>query len=184
MTREEFKGLVRRTQRSERISGYIIFLFPFATAVFFLGQTIVDYFKDSQSTIYIQIAAVIVILFGIIALLGIRMINRKFKTFILIRFDTTKVTADELTNAIMERLNYQRAKSESALLTLKPNGWQTSHQIYIGSDGREMFADLRLTDNDGFFNWATGKLKKRFVNEIVLIGKEKQCEIIVEMEAQ
>jgi len=177
MTPQEFKSLVHRNQRGERFFGYVIFLLPLAGAVFFLGDMIVEYINEPQSLGMIKFALVVVALFAGFAWWGHRKISRKFKTFILVRFDATKLTAREILSIIIQKLNYVERKNDSGLITLCSDGWQTSHEVYVGSNESELFADLRLEENYGFFSWTTKKLKKRLVNEIISIGKEKQCEI-------
>jgi hypothetical protein len=184
MTRQEFKSLVHRNQRGERFFGYAMFLFPLGGAMGFLGNMVVDYVNNSQSLLMIKFALVVLLLCAGFAWWGIRKINKKFRTFILISFDATQLTAQELVNGIVETLNYRETKNESGLLTLHSDGWQTGHEIYAGSNAGELFADLRLNENYGFFSWTTKKLKERLVNEVISIGKEKQCEIMVTMEAE
>lgn len=187
MTRQEFKALVHRNQRWERFSGYFLFLFPPAFALWFLGDVLIDFVKDPSSS---AVKFVLVVALGLALLCagfawwGLRKINRKFKTFILFRVDSRQMTAQELVNVLAEKLNYRKVKDDSGLLTLHADGWQTAHEIYTGSDGDELFADLRLDENYGFFSWTTKKLKKRLINEVLSIGKERQCEIVVETEAE
>jgi hypothetical protein len=184
MTRQEFKSLVYRKQREERFFGYVLFLFPLGIAVWFLGDRVVNYVINPQSSFMIEFEVVLVLLCAGFAWLGIRKMNTKFKTFILIRFDATQLTTQELVDEIAEKLNYRKKTSEAGLLTLHSEGWQTAHEIYLGSHAGELFADLRLNENYGFFSWTTKKLKKRLANEVISIGKEKQCEIVVDMEAE
>ena len=187
MTRQEFKSLVHRNQRWERFSGYFLFLLPLVTALWFLGDVFIDFVKTPSSSavkFVLVFALVIALLCAGFAWWGLRRISRKFKTFILIRFDSKQITAQELVNVIAEKLNYRKVTDDSGLLTLHAAGWQTSHEIYTGSHTGELFADLRLNDNYGFFSWTTKKLKKRLINEVISIGKERQCEIIVEEEAE
>lgn len=184
MTRQEFKFLVHQNQRVDRFFGYVIFLFPLAAALWFLGAMILDYINDPKSSFMITFALVVALPCIGFAWWGIRKIRRKFKTFILIKFDTTQITAKEMVSLIAEKLNYVRRKEETELVVLHSDSWKTSYNIFMGSSTNELYADLRLNDNDGFFNIGITKVKRQFVNEVKLIAKERQCAVTVDMKAE
>lgn len=184
MTRQEFKTLVHRHERGERFFGYIFFLAPLAIALSFLVFVIVEYFKDPVTSFLVWFALIVAVLCGLFAWWGLRKIKRKFRDIFVITFDQTQITDRELNNLIAEKMNCGKQKHESGLLILRSGGWQTSYMIFIGSQANEIFADIRLRDNDGFFSWGIKKLKKRFVDAINTIESETQYKLAIALEAE
>lgn len=174
MTQQEFKTLVHSNQRADRFFGYVIFLFPLAAALWFLGAMILEYVKNPQSSFMIKVAMMVVLPCIGFSWWGIRKIRRKFKTFILIKFDANQITANEIVSLIAAKLNYVRRKEETELVVLHSDSWKTSYNIFIGNSTNELYADLRLNDNDGFFNIGITKVKRQFVNEVKRIAIERQ----------
>lgn len=183
MTQQEFKALVHKNQSVERFFGYIMFLFPIAVALFFLGGMIVLYISDPISSIMIWIAGIIALPCAWWAWWGLRSIKRKFKTFTRITFDANQVTAKELIAEIAERMNCSTRKLESGLLQLRSDGWQTDYIVFMGTHTNQLFADIRITDNDGFFTWGIKKVKKRFGEAVNAVATERQLQLSLEMEA-
>lgn len=184
MTRQEFKSLVHQNQRMDRFFGYVIFLFPLAAAFWFLGAKILEYIKDPQSSFMIKFAMMLALPCIGFSWWGIKKIRRRFKTFILIKFDANQITANEMVSLIASRLNYVRRKEETELIVMYSDSWKTSYNIFIGNSTHELYADLRLNDNDGFFNVGITNMKRQFVNEVKRIAKERQCVITVDMKAE
>ena len=182
MTRQEFKTLVHRHERGERFFGYIFFLSPLALALSFLIFVVVEYFKDPVTSFLIWFALIVAVLCGLFALWGLRRIKRKFKGIMIITFDENQVTDRELINLIAEKMTCGIQKHQSGLLMLRSGGWQISYIVFMGSQTNELYADLRLDDNDGFFSWGIKKVKKRFVAMVDEIGKERSCQLIVDID--
>ncbi len=179
MTRNEFKSLVHQHQRGERFFGYIMFLSPLAVALWFLGAMVVDYINYPQTSILVWFAFIVTQLCAAFAWWGVHRIKGKFKDIIIITFDENQVTDRELINLIAEKMNCGKQNHESGLLLLRSGGWQTSYTIFIGSRTNEVFAEIRLSDNDGFFSWGIKKVQKRFVTAIDEIGMERSCRLTV-----
>jgi len=183
MTREEFKHLVHRNQLFERFFGYTFFMAPLTFSLLFLGVMVVHYINDPLTFFLVGFALVITGLCALFAWWGVRRIKRNYKKFMVIRFDTTKITANELINLIVEKLEYRKLKKDSGLLLLISGGWRT-HEVFIGSSTDEIYADLRISDNDGFFTSGLKKAKKWFVEKLSAVEQEVSCGIVLETEVE
>lgn len=186
MSREEFKSLVQKHEQGERFFGYLIFLSPSVAILWFFIDQVIDFIKNPEDAFLAQLAFVFLMFSAGISWLGIYRIRHKFKKLILIQFDEIRLTAPELIDLTAAKMNCDKQKYKSGLLVLRSKGWQTSYNIFIGvaDRGNELFADLRLADNLGFFSWTIKKLKKRLLNTIAAIGKERHTEIAVELNAR
>lgn len=183
MTREEFKQLVHRNQRFERFFGYVFFLSPLVFSLWLLGVMVVHYINDPFTFFLVGFALVITGLCALFAWWGVRRIKRSYKTVIVIHFNSSKITPNELIKLIADKLEYRKLEKDSGLLLLINSGWRP-HEVFVGSSTDEIYVDLRIFSNDGFSTWGLKKTKKWFVDKLSALEQEVSFGIVLEMDVE